>query len=81
MAFTDTEPDEVRARIAARIREIAERRQLPLTKLADQAEVSRTHLWAVLGGRRAPTSDVLTRLANVLRVDPIELLRKPRSSK
>ena len=78
MAVVEIGPEQLRARIGARIRELAERRGLRLSHLADQAEVSRTHLWEVLAGRRAPTSDVLARLAAVLRVDPIELLRAPR---
>lgn len=78
MAFAETEPEALRARIAARIRQIAKRRNLPLARLADAAKVSQTHLWAVLRGGRAPTSDVLAKLANALRVDPIELLREPR---
>ncbi|MEX1368056.1 MAG: helix-turn-helix transcriptional regulator [Nannocystaceae bacterium] len=78
VAFEDNDPHAVRAWIAVKIRELADLRRLTLVRLAEEANVSRTHLWAVLGGRRSPTSDVLTRLANVLRVNPHELLRPPR---
>lgn len=72
--------EQLRARIAMRIREIATRRHLPISHLADQSGVSRAHLWAVLGGRRAPTSDVLSKLAHVLGVDPHELMRPSRKA-
>jgi len=70
--------EEIRARVAGRIREIATRRKTTLNDLADRANVSRSHLYAVLGGERAATTDVLTKLATALRVDPHELLRPAR---
>lgn len=75
------EPDELRARLAIRIRELAKRRKLRLIDLADQAGVSRGYLWAVLAGENAATIDYLCRIANVLQVDPHELLRPPRKPK
>ncbi len=78
VAFAKIEPEELRERAAMRIREIAERRRMSLTTLAREANVSQSHLWGVLAGRRAPTTDLLVRIANVLRVDPHELLRPPR---
>jgi len=71
------EPDEFRARLAIRIRELAKRRKINLVDLADQAGVSRGYLWAVLAGENAATVDYICRLANVLQVDPHELLRPP----
>ncbi|MCA9652231.1 MAG: helix-turn-helix transcriptional regulator [Myxococcales bacterium] len=73
--------DALRARVAERIRELAKRRGIPISHLADRSKVSRAHLWAVLGGRRAPTTDVLARLALVLQVDPHQLIRPPRKPK
>ena len=70
-------PDELRARVATRIRAIAKRRGLPLSRLADDAGISRATMWAVLGGRTPATTDTLAKLAAVLGVDPIELLRGP----
>jgi len=72
------EPDELRARLAIRIRELAKRRKLRLIDVADQAGVSRGYLWAVLAGENAATVDYLCRLATVFDVDPHELLRPPR---
>ena len=69
---------ELRARVANRIRELASRRKLQIIELADRAEVSRAHLFAVLAGRKSPTLDFLNRLANALDYDPHELLRPPR---
>jgi transcriptional regulator with XRE-family HTH domain len=68
----DTEA--LRARLAERIREACKARHLPLTRLAVDAGVSRNHLFAVLGCRKAPTVDYLARLAHVLEVDPSALL-------
>ncbi|MEX1364628.1 MAG: helix-turn-helix transcriptional regulator, partial [Nannocystaceae bacterium] len=68
----------LRARTATRIRDIEERRGISLTALAREAKVSQSHLWGILAGKRAPTTDMLARLANVLRVEPMEFLRPPR---
>jgi len=73
------EPDEIRARVADRIRELAAHRKMNLTALAEQAGISRSHLYAVLDGERSATTDLLTKLATALRVDPIELLRPTRT--
>lgn len=75
------EPDEIRARVAGRIREIAARRTMTLTTLAERAGVSRSHLYTVLDGERSATTDLLTKLASALRVDPIELMRPLRPKK
>lgn len=72
------EPEELRARVAARIREIAGKKGIPLTRLADQAEVSRAHLWGVLNGKNAASTDFLAKLAKPLGIDPDELVRRPR---
>jgi transcriptional regulator with XRE-family HTH domain len=81
VAFVVVEPEELRARIASRIRELAKRRKITLSQLAKDSGVSSAHLWAVLGGEHAPSSDVLCKLAKVLRVDPDELVRRPRKPK
>ncbi|MEM7151326.1 MAG: helix-turn-helix transcriptional regulator [Myxococcota bacterium] len=78
------DPDQIRARVAGRIREIAGRKKVTLTALAEGAGISRSHLYAVLDGERAATTDVLTKLAVALRIDPVEFMRperKPRRSK
>lgn len=71
----DVTPDELRARIGARIRELLQQRHMTITELAANAEVSRAHLYRVMIGRTAPSSDVLARLASALRVDPSALVR------
>lgn len=72
----DTE--EIRARVATRIREVAARRKVSLNRLIELSGVSRTQLFAVLRGERAVTVDTLTKLAVALNVDPVELLKPPR---
>lgn len=72
------DPEEVRARVAARIREVAKAKGVRVTNLAGIAGVSRAHLMEVLAGRASPSLDFLTRVANGLGVDPEALVRKPR---
>ncbi|MCH9682905.1 MAG: helix-turn-helix transcriptional regulator [Deltaproteobacteria bacterium] len=69
------DPDELRARVAGRIRELAARRKLPLNQLVERSGVSRSLFYAVLSGERAATTDTLARLATALRVDPHQLIR------
>ncbi len=73
--------DELRARIADRIRAHAERRGLALSRLADEAGIGRATLWAIIAGRSAVTCDTLAKLAAALGVDPAELVRAPRQPK
>ena len=71
-------PEEMRARVAARIREIARLKGIRMTELPALAGVSRAHLWDVLSGKASPSLDFLTRVANGLGVDPSDLVKKPR---
>ncbi|MEX1364530.1 MAG: helix-turn-helix transcriptional regulator [Nannocystaceae bacterium] len=71
-------PDELRERIAERIRELAAKRGISQRELADRAGVSRGHLWNVLAAKSAATVDVLAKLAEALDVDPDALVRRPR---
>jgi len=75
------EPDELRARVGTRTRELAKRRKLKLVDVAEQAGLSRGHFWGILGGSSAATTDYLCRIAKVLEVDPVELLRRPKTTK
>lgn len=75
----DTE--EIRARVAMRIRELGARRKLSLNGLADRAGLTHSLFYAVLAGERAATTDTLTKLAIALGVEPMELLRPPRRTK
>lgn len=77
--LVDTE--EIRARVATRIRELAARRKLSLNGLADRAEVTHSLFYTVLAGERAATTDTLTKLAVALNVEPMEFLRPPRKAR
>lgn len=68
-------PDELRARVASRIREIAKRKRIRLTHLADAAGLSRSAVWVVLRGESAASLDTLAKLAAALDVDPVALVR------
>jgi transcriptional regulator with XRE-family HTH domain len=62
------------AALAARIRSLCERRSIVLTHLADRADVSQSHFFAVLRGESSPTLSVLVRIAGALGVSVAELL-------
>jgi len=64
----------IRARLATRIREACQARNIAVSRLPIEAGVSRNHLFAILAGRKAPTVDYLARLAQVLEVDPSALI-------
>lgn len=66
--------DEIRARLAARVKEAQALRGITTQELAKRAEVSRAHLHDILAGRAGPSIDYLARLATVLDVDPAALL-------
>lgn len=68
--------DEVQRRLASRIREIAKKRGVPLAHLADRSGTSRSHLWNVLAGAKAPTLTWIVSIANALEVDVSELLAR-----
>jgi transcriptional regulator with XRE-family HTH domain len=61
--------DELHKRVATAIRRIATERKMPLTHLPDRAGVTRSHFWAVLGGKKSPTLRWLERVADALDVD------------
>ncbi|MEX1366415.1 MAG: helix-turn-helix transcriptional regulator [Nannocystaceae bacterium] len=72
------EPEELRARVALRIRELAKKKGIALTRLADEAGVSRAHLWTILNGESGASIDFLAKLALVMNIDPADLVRRPR---
>jgi len=72
------EPDELRARVAQRIREAAKRKGVALTRMADEAGVSRAHLWTILNGESAASLDFIAKIAMALNADPDELVRRYR---
>jgi len=75
------EPDELRARVAQRIREAAKHKGVALTRMADEAGVSRVHLWTILNGESAASLDFIAKIAMALNADPDELVRRYRKPK
>jgi transcriptional regulator with XRE-family HTH domain len=75
-------PEELRGRLAQRIREVAKRKGITLTDLADRAGVSQAGFWLAMGGKSGPSIDFVAKVAMALDVDPSVLVRpsrKPRS--
>ncbi|MEX1366418.1 MAG: helix-turn-helix transcriptional regulator [Nannocystaceae bacterium] len=68
------DPEQIRARLSARLREAQELRGVTTQELAKQAGVGRPHLHDVLAGKAGPSVDYVARLADVLDVDPATLL-------
>ena len=66
---------ELRETLAANIRKAAERKGMSLNALADFADVSRSQLYDVLGSNKAATVDWIAKVADVLDVEPWELLK------
>lgn len=67
-------PAHLQRTLARRIREVAAERGIPLTHLADRADVSRSHLWRVMDGDCSPTLALIERLAAALDVPSLALL-------
>lgn len=61
--------------LAENIRRLADARSLSLYVVADFAGISRAHLYAILRGEKNPTVATLVKLADVLGVEPWELLK------
>jgi transcriptional regulator with XRE-family HTH domain len=66
--------------LAANIRRRAHERGIALNTIADFADVSRSHLHAVLGAKRSATVDWIEKVAVVLNVEPWELLKPAKRS-
>lgn len=74
-------PEALRARLAQRIRALAEAKGFPLGQLADRAEVSRAGFFLALSGKSAPSLDFVAKVATALGVDPVELLKPPKKTR
>lgn len=72
-------PEELRERLAQRIREQAKRKGITLTELADRAGVSQAAFWVAMSGKSGPSIDFVAKVAMALNVDPSDLVKKPRS--
>lgn len=66
--------DATHANLAAQIRARAEAQGIPLSHVADRAGVGRAHLYGVLAGRSSPSLTWIVKIAEVLGVEPAELL-------
>jgi transcriptional regulator with XRE-family HTH domain len=67
-------PSALHRRIAASIREHAQRQKISLNKLADFAGISRRHLSRVLSSEQSPTVATLEKIAAALDVGVRDLL-------
>jgi len=67
--------DELQRRMVTRIRELAEKRNIPVTHLPDRAGVARSHFWEVLNGNRSPTLKWMGKVAKALGADVNDLFR------
>jgi transcriptional regulator with XRE-family HTH domain len=67
--------EELHRRVVARIRELAEKRQIAMTHLPDRAGVARSHFWKVINGTTSPTLRWLAKIAKALGVSAIELVQ------
>lgn len=57
-----------------RIGEVSAEKDIGVTQLAGRAGIARSSLWAVMNGHSSPTLDWVQRIADVLEVDPVDLL-------
>jgi ribosome-binding protein aMBF1 (putative translation factor) len=72
--------DELHRRMVHRIREAAQMRNIPLSHLPDRAGVSKAHFFDVMAGRKSPTIQWLSKLAEALDIDTGDFFVKVRAS-
>src|SRR5690606_20708785 len=61
--------------LIGKVREVAEAKGMPMSHVSARAGISRSSMWEVMNGRASPTLDWVQRVAEVLDVDPLELLQ------
>lgn len=66
---------EERIRIGATIRELRELRHIGLDEMASKAEISRPYLSNIEAGRKPINPRLLARIADILAVRPISIVR------
>jgi DNA-binding Xre family transcriptional regulator len=66
--------DTLHRHVASCIRELARRRAVSLNKLADFADISRSHLARILNGESSPSLSTLRRIAAALDTSTRDLL-------
>ncbi len=65
----------IRATLAHNLRRTAEKQGLGVNKLADFAGVSRSQLYDVLGSKKGASVDWIDKIAEVLKMEPWQLLK------
>lgn len=63
--------------VAANVRRLRKEHGLTQEQLAHEAELDLTYVGGIERGRRNPTVSVLGRIADVLKVEPADLLTPP----
>lgn len=58
-----------------RIRLVADAKGMPMSHVSARAGISRRSMWVVMNGRASPTLDRVQSVAEVLDVEPLELLQ------
>lgn len=66
--------DALHRRVTKRIRELAGERKIPISHLPDHADVSRSHFWDVMAGKKSPTLAWLDKIARALDADVSDLV-------
>lgn len=60
--------------LAKRLRELSDEHGVPLSHWADRAGIARSYFWLLLDQESSATLEMVQRLAEVVREDPISLL-------
>jgi hypothetical protein len=60
--------------LAARLRELAKERGMPISHVADRCGMAHSYFWQILTARASASLSVVQRLAEALDVDPLVLL-------
>ncbi|MCU7430870.1 helix-turn-helix domain-containing protein [Paracoccus denitrificans] len=66
----------LRERVARNLRRLRQEKSLSQEELADRADINRNYVGMLEREENAATVDMLEKLAVVLEVDPVELLRR-----
>lgn len=67
--------NDLRRIVARNLQRLCKQRDLSLTMLADRAVVNTSYLYRVVNMESSPTVDWLCKVAEVLQVEPYELLK------
>ncbi|REG45883.1 Xre family transcriptional regulator [Paracoccus versutus] len=69
----------LRERVARNLRRLRQEKSLSQEELADRADINRNYVGMLEREENAATVDMLEKLAAVLEVDPVELLRRDKT--